>query len=652
MKSALNNTIGDFIVDQIDGSSSAPIIKTEYFSDTQSTWREIPSEFIESRTINLSSVNDRYQVHSFVPPIKTMDLMLNNFDHGWNDDGARAGIIAKNRLIRCSTGLNMPLGTNTLLTDDFATGAKFVNTVKSGSLVTSDITPFSGTIATAAELGVTYGTGATYGSAVYGHLGYYTKTFNLPESGDNEARHFNINVNSNNFSLKYRVGNDSAFIGSPWYNYRALTTGANSMSLTADDNQNFIQYIIRFEGNTYGVDNLNSAVLNYSSKAELFKQGTFILDQPKFNDKVKAQGRDYLRKALETEINIPAVSNQPITTTLTKVFDRCSIPYDTATWNLTATTISLTTTAAESFNNTSAYKVTDKLMTALNAGNDDWKFAFKDGQATINILPTATEADALAHYFFHIEQISKDLDSDRQLQRVTAVNKDIIVESESLLKSATGAATSALSITYADSLYVRYEDNNNTILTETARTNGSVSLSMSTGSGYDIDVYGCVPKNAITTEVWGEKGNAANILSNDGNTHKAVNEFLTATMAQDLCNYLITKNGSPAKRVQTVQLMNPLVELDDNFLIFARETSDNTIFGLQKITESWTNPGLKHKLEFVDKGVVFENFVWDRDGYNPGVEDNKYDTSLIWEYDLGVNATADNTSYNKPVRMA
>ena len=82
MKSALNNTIGDFIVDQIDGSSSSPIIKTEYFSDTQSTWREIPSEFIESRTINLSSVNDRYQVHSFVPPIKTMDLQLNNFDQG------------------------------------------------------------------------------------------------------------------------------------------------------------------------------------------------------------------------------------------------------------------------------------------------------------------------------------------------------------------------------------------------------------------------------------------------------------------------------------------------------------------------------------------------------------------------------------------
>ena len=98
-------------------------------------------------------------------------------------------------------------------------------------------------------------------------------------------------------------------------------------------------------------------------------------------------------------------------------------------------------------------------------------------------------------------------------------------------------------------------------------------------------------------------------------------------------------------------LKNPLSELDDNFLVFSLETSDNTLFKLSKITEKWTNPGMKHSMTLIDSGVLFTNFIWDRNGYNTGIEDNKYDTSLIWDYDLGLNATADSEEYKAPVRM-
>ena len=321
MRTVSSNTIGDYIVDQIDGAISSPIIKTEYYSDTQSTWKTIASEFIENRTINSSSQNDRYQVQSFVPPVKTLDLILNNFDQGWNDDGARAGIIAKNRLIRCWSGLNMPVGTDTTLTDDFATDTKFVETVKSGSTVIAQYSGYSGTISTASEFGYsTYGSSATYGSALYGQLGYYQKMFTIPEAEENEASHIKLNVSSNKFSFKYRVGSDSAFIGSTWYEYRALASGVNSLGLTADNNQNFVQYIVRFDGNTYGADILNSAELHYKDRSELFKQGTFILDQPKFNEKVNCQGRDYLRKALETEINMPSVTNEGMFISVSSAF--------------------------------------------------------------------------------------------------------------------------------------------------------------------------------------------------------------------------------------------------------------------------------------------------------------------------------------------
>jgi hypothetical protein len=652
MKTVSSDAIGDFITDQIDGPISAPIIKTEYYSDTQSTWNEIPPEYVEARSISLSSENDRYQVQSFIPPVRDLKLTLNNYDQGWNDDGARSGIITKNRLIRCWSGLQIPEGTDTTLSDDYTTNAKFVNTVKSGSTVTSQIGIYSGTIATAAELLVnTYGSSATYGSAVYGYLGYYTKRFLLPELDEAQATHLKLTASSDKFSFKYRVGNNDSFLGSTWQSYKSVSSGVNSFGLTADVNQNHIEYIVRFDGNTYGADNISNVELHYSDQSELFKQGTFILDQPKFNEKVQANGRDYLRKALETEINLPTITSEPITTTLTKVFDRCNIPYDTATWDLTSTTVTLNATLAEDIENESGYKLADKLMTALNAGNDDWKFKFtEDGKAQVKIIPTATEADFLAHYFFHIESITKDLDSDKQLQRVTAVNKDIIVNAESLLKSVSGGATSSLTVTYSDALYVRYEDNNNTILSETARTNGSVSLSM-TASAYNIDVYGCTPKNAITDEVWAEKGNSNNIISNDGNTYKNVNPFFTANMGQEYADYLINRRGDPAKRVQLSMLRNPLSELDDNFLVFSLETSDNTLYTLNKITEQWTNPGMKHNLTLIDSGVAFTNFIWDRNGTYQGVNDIKYDTSLIWDYDLGISATGDPVDYSNTKKV-
>ena len=652
MKTVSSTEIGDYFVDQIDESVSSPAIKTEYYSDTQSTWKEIDAEYVESRTITLSNRNNRYQVQSFLPPVQELKLTLNNYGYEWNDGQSKAGIIAKNRFIRCWSGLNIPIGIDNNIADDFTTNNKQVQTLYSGGVLTSAPASYPATFASAADYLIysTFGSSATYGSAQYGYIGYYTKRFTLPASEENEATHFKITSSSNKFSAKYRVSDNSNFFGAIWSSYVQLSAGVNSIAITADPNYNYIQYIIRFEGNTYGTDTISSASLHYQNKSQLFKQGTFILDEPEFTDVVAISGRDYLRKALETEINMPALSAVPITTALTKVFDRCSIPYATAEWDLSATTISISSTLAESLNNESAYKVADKLMSALNAGDDEWKFKFNDeGRAIINIVPTATEADFLAHYFFHIENATKDLDSDRQLQRVTAVNKDIVVNSETLLKSVSGSAIASLSVTYPSALYVRYEDNNGTILTESARTNTSVSFTMSL-TAYDIDVYGCTPKNAITNEIWAERGNALNIIGNNGNTHKEVNPFFSQTIAQKYCDYLLSINGDPAKRVNLTMLKSPLSELDDNFLVYTRETADNTLFTLSKITENWGVGSMLHSLELIDSGYSFTNITWDRNGAFEGLEDNKFDTSLIWEYDLGVYATADNDTYLSPVR--
>jgi hypothetical protein len=54
---------------------------------------------------------------------------------------------------------------------------------------------------------------------------------------------------------------------------------------------------------------------------------------------------------------------------------------------------------------------------------------------------------------------------------------------------------------------------------------------------------------------------------------------------------------------------------------------------------------MKHKLELIDSGVNFTNFIYDRNGIIEGVNDIKYDVSHIWDYDLGFSATGDSTDY-------
>ena len=658
MRSPTTDTAGDFIIDQVDGSVSKPTIKTEWFSDTQSTWKEIDPGDIESRNINLETRNDRYQVQSFMPPSKDMSLLVNNYQQQYNVEGtdlAKRDIFKKNRLIRCWTGYIFPTATDSSLSDDFITSTKFVNTEKTGAKVCTVAAGYSGTIATAAQLGgSTYGA-TGYGSATYGGLGYYTKTYTLPLSETVKPKSITLFSNSNDAKARYRSSALSNFSDASWSTFQTLATGSNTINLNSAQNDNYVQYLVTFVGNTYGVDCISTSSLTYGSFDELFKQGVFIIDEPVFNNKVSIKGRDYLRKGLETEISMPdQTSAEPVTTVISKALDRASIPYDTATWDLVTTAVSVDATLSEELQDISAYKVINKLMYAVNAGDDDMVFKFDDdGNAQIKRIPTSTEADFLAHFHFNIEEIQKDLDSSKQLQRITALNKNIIVNEESLLKSATGGATSSLTITYSDALYVRYEDNNNRILSEQDRTNGSLTLSLSTAGAYDIDVYGNTPKNAITNEKWAERGNSGNIINNDGYTHKTLNEYFNGTLAKAYCDYTINKFQDPSKRVRYLQVPNPLIELDDNGLVFARETSDDTIYGVTAISEQWSNPGLKADYTLIDKGVTLTNYVWDRNGYNDGTNDFKYDTGLIYDFDLGFNATSDSFDYDvyKPVRF-
>jgi hypothetical protein len=261
-------------------------------------------------------------------------------------------------------------------------------------------------------------------------------------------------------------------------------------------------------------------------------------------------------------------------------------------------------------------------------------------------MPTDVEADWNIHYFYNIEEIQKDFASDKQLQRVTVMNKDILVNPEVLLKTKTGTTSStSLHATYGTTaLYVRYEDPNNILLSETARTNTGISFSVNSGAAYTLKFYGCKHKNPITYERWAEKGNCANIKKNDGQTYKLINPVLSASQASALAGYMMAQYGEPAKAITLSMKSNPYLELNDNVLVYDLYTYTDDIYIINSIKESWNDPSLVDSLELKDRGLNLGSFIWDRNGWDEGLNDLNWDTGLVFDQDIRIGLS-DTASY-------
>lgn len=654
MKTISNATITEYLLyDAVGGSSPKPIIKTEYYSDTSSTWKEF--EDIENRSLKISTINKRYDSYSFMPPVKEMSMDLNNFNqiYSTGSGNPKASILKKNLLVRCWSGYKIPesIAETIDVSDDFISTTKFYHTKKVGSTIKLDIaTHTAATFATAAEMsGPTLGL-ITYGTIGYGYPGYYTKTFRVL---DDDPISLVTNVSSNKFSLKYRISTESNFTDTVWSNYVTLSTGSNTIDLNTPQQDQYVQYMCRFNQNFWTSDDtINSVNLKTRDTNFLFKRGVFVIDEPIYNDRVNVKGRDKLKKALETEINLPDLTTTKlITTRLTEVFDRCNIPYLTANWDSISTTCEISNaTIAEDMSNKSAWKYCDFLMDAVNAGSDDVYFSFdENGNALIKKRETDQEADWVTHYKFNIENVSKNFDSDSQLQRVTSMNKSITVDSEITMAEFTGTASgTSLHLTYGTTaLYVRYTDDTDAIISETDRTNTAVDFSVNSGAEYDIKLFGCHPKN-ITDEIWEERGNSNNIKTNDGSTYKRVNPFFDKSKGKAFVNYVIDRNADPKFKMTVSQQANPLLEVGlDNVMVFDKYSFTDNIYGLESVSESWKNPSLKETLVLRDRGFDLGEIIWDKNGFRSGINDLKWDIGFVWDLDLGPNALSDPTDYSR-----
>lgn len=644
MKTLYSNTISEAIqYDEAGGSTSKPIVRTQYYDDIDSEWKDF--EDVQSRAITLSNQNKRYASWSFVPPSKELSLVLNNFDsvYSTGSGNPKARILKKNLKVRCFSGYELSATGSNSYTDDFSTNLKTYHVWATGGKLYSSIASASGTISKYADFN-NYDR-FNYDTRTYSGLGYYHKTYELSSTAYDSFNKIDLVTSSNKFSVKWKV--DS--LG--WSPYWACSTGSNSFVIDSIPASK-LEYIVRFEDSVWSTaSNISSIKVHTKRKGYLFERGTFLCDEPEYGDTVQVKGRDYLKKALETEVNLPAYSSTNLETFISGIFDRCSIPYDTALWGTITRTVTVSSALAESLNNISGWKALDYAMDALNAGDDDWRITTEpDGKLSVKLIPTATEqADYSISYFPNIENISKNFDSDKQLQRITALNKDVIVNSETLIRTLSGTATSSSWGTGA--LYVRYVDNVGNLASETGRTNTAIDFTFSGTASHNVSIYGCFPKNAITNEVWAERGNALNVVNNDGQTYKVINPLLSQGLCNSLVDYMIDLWGEPAKKIELTMQTNPYLELNDSVVVFDKYTYTDDIYLINEIQESWTEPVLKDTIILSDRGVELGQFIWDRNGVTEGNNDLSYDFGFVWDQDLEIG-TSDSNIYQKPTRRA
>jgi len=288
MKGGVSNTISEVIqYDHVSGPVSKPVIKTEYFNDSTGTFVEFEND-IESRSLSISNENEQYQVYSFMPPVKTLNLSINNFGQKYSAGNTASefnDVLKKNTLIRAWSGYELTFAAQSLtMNDDYTTRAKFVHTQLLSGNVCSDITSYTGTVSPFAELGVLLSAGSL-GATTYAFPGYYHKRMRLTGSQSIRPTEATLITSSNELKFKYRTGRNLNMLGSDFSTYTTLATGSNAISLNSKIGDKFIEYFVRFENTAWSTSVcVNTVSIAYNDNAQFFKQGTFITDDPKLTD--------------------------------------------------------------------------------------------------------------------------------------------------------------------------------------------------------------------------------------------------------------------------------------------------------------------------------------------------------------------------------
>lgn len=671
MKAASSNDRTDFILyDAIQGARSHPVCFVEYLNDS-GAWVEL--EDLTGCTVSKDSQDRRYGSFSLLPATTQVSMSINNHAEKYSPGkgGLFDGALIRNRPIRVWMGYNLQEAVSKTLSLNVTTYQhQLYHTQIIGNSVYNSAVNSGGSAALTGITFLEYGD-ILYGGAVYQYEGYYlTDPIDTRTNPTEILQTLSVTSDTNKIRVYYRTANSTTGLALESFAFVAVTANGTSTINFPDSTKRYIQFAFVWGTGTWSSTSgyITGLVLNYTDTAEYFQQGEFLLDDPTFSSsfgkaEVSVSARDYLKRAYETEVSMPAISGQDVSQILRWACDRAAIPYTSTTLPLVGYAVSVA--AGNNWKSTKARDVLDECLSYL-AGYVDSNYRLKindDGDLELFLKPdTATSADWVADYRTSLLGMTKGYSANNLLQRITVLSADQTTDEETTLGSATYTSTGAKTISWAGGAHYTRLD-----LEWNATSGGYITIQhvnptsieftvFGTDVDVDVVVYGCKESGSA---YYGEALSASNhcitsagqidtgMQIRNGFTHKLTNRLIgTNAIALAIAENLIDEFGARLFELTCDIPGHPMLEVSDKVMVFEKYTNSSTIFVANAISLAFSANGASFKtsLKLIDYGFTLQSLIYDLNGLAEGAGDLDHDVGYLYDQDLGYVAS-DTTDY-------
>lgn len=403
------------------------------------------------------------------------------------------------------------------------------------------------------------------------------------------------------------------------------------------------------------------------SETHFIYQSVYHLDSPEFIDPgvgelsiIRCEGRDIYKRAIETDINLPTVTGLSLDTIIKNICDQIGIQYTaTSIADLSGFSNRTLTTGLEDI--TKADEVFELIMYILQSGEEtstdryqmflEYDSTIEDNILFVQKLPELFEADFVftANEYLTIGSIKRNY--DKQLKRITFIDKNNILDPEITLDTDTFTTAGDHTLSWSNAAqYKRLEvtttgsSSDLSVVTKTV-TKTSVVLTI---SGTTINVTVTVKGNewqSTEPTYQGEFFNYDNIVNGEGNTARVVNPLLISdSEAENISKNFISDQGNPVEEMSGLKVpyVNTLVKTNDMVFPWVRNRFVNNLFFIEGASHFWSIDSEESTFETRDSGLNFEDiyggFTYDAGLYNT-FTDIPYNIGVIYDGTYGPNAT-------------
>jgi hypothetical protein len=651
-KNAITPARTQKIIDIFNSSRCKPLAIVQYYKDN--AWHSFDD--VTSFSFSRSSVNKDVGSFSLAPIPQQMSISMDNRGglYSPNTSSIYADVLKRNLLLRASVGYNLDDEIFFQYPVDVSVYEKAWHTQVVNNKIYNRI---SSEVADSGLNGISF---VKYDNGKYDAIrlegeGYFLSSiFDFGIYDVETLKELSMMSDTDKIKVFYRCSSNYNELKNDTIPFIELgnTVDGEKIFTLPDIKERYFQFALVYNiGAWYNdVDEnyVTDIEIKYSNTAEMFPAGEFILDSASWSSdyggkSVSISARDKFKKALETQVSTTAYTSTDIAQIIRDVADRCGLIHNDGVTEFIPNTGIIVSIIGHK--DESAISIFEEQMQYLNAKNEFYKLVISDdGYLVLDDTPkTSDNVNFIVTHKKHIFSLSRELDSNNILQRLTVFSSDEKNKTgnEQILASETYITTGTKILTWSGAFVKkRYS---------IIITSGSFEVIHFDNEQLEVIISGDNPSVSVTiygdsvdAEYSGFVGEAVlqeYAETKDGITKTIVNRYIQSdTEARDIAEELIKRFGGTEKYTCSISIDGfPLLEIGDTVMILEQNTNTNELFSVDAISTTYNADGASYKqnVSLSSLGFTLSSYLYDRNyamrGFFVGAYDLFYDLTY---YDL------------------